>query len=223
MTPRVRHQGFIGTVVQSAPRLRTLLVNMRPTWHLSSLAAIDRPFLDKHAVTGLIWDVDGTLTPNRGAIAPDILEAFESLIALDGVGHVILSNADEARFRELGEMFPTVVVIRGYSRLDTAIFCRLTHRVEEWSHDIGVDAVGAVALRKPSAELVREAIRVLGCDPIGVVMIGDQYLTDIAGANLAGIRSIKVPTLDRASFPIAVRAAQQLEAILHRIMHGRRE
>jgi predicted HAD superfamily phosphohydrolase YqeG len=46
--------------------------------------------------------------------------------------------------------------------------------------------------------------------------VGDQYLTDIAGANLAGIRSIKVPTIGRRSFPLPVRFLQWSEELLFR-------
>jgi predicted HAD superfamily phosphohydrolase YqeG len=52
-------------------------------------------------------------------------------------------------------------------------------------------------------------------------MVGDQYFTDIAGANLAGIRSIKVPTVGRAQFPFVVRWFQRLETALSVILFAR--
>ena len=57
----------------------------------------------------------------------------------------------------------------------------------------------------------------LGCNT-GVVMVGDQYTTDIAGANLAGIRSIKVATIARHSFPFPVRLLQTMEDMLVRAL-----
>jgi predicted HAD superfamily phosphohydrolase YqeG len=42
-------------------------------------------------------------------------------------------------------------------------------------------------------------------------MVGDQYWTDVAGAGLAGIRSAKVPTAGRSTFPPALRAFQTIE------------
>jgi len=56
--------------------------------------------------------------------------------------------------------------------------------------------------------------------PEAALMVGDQYFTDIASANLAGVRSAKVPTLHRASFPAPVRWSQRLEAVLYRLKHG---
>jgi predicted HAD superfamily phosphohydrolase YqeG len=50
-----------------------------------------------------------------------------------------------------------------------------------------------------------------------VALVGDQYLTDVATANLAGIRSIKVPTLGRASFPPSVRLLQRVDEWLYRL------
>ena len=78
-------------------------------------------------------------------------------------------------------------------------------------------------IRKPSRRLVQAALRELGVAdrPAAALMVGDQYFTDIASANLAGIRSVKVPTLHRASFPAPVRWSQRLETMLYRLKHGR--
>ncbi len=54
-----------------------------------------------------------------------------------------------------------------------------------------------------------------------VLMVGDQYLTDVASANLAGIRSAKVRTFRRDTFPRSLRFSQALEVTLYRVMHGR--
>ena len=63
-------------------------------------------------------------------------------------------------------------------------------------------------------------MRVIGCpDRSGVVMVGDQYFTDIAGANLAGIRSIKVDTFDPPSFPFVLRSFQRIESLLYRLFY----
>jgi predicted HAD superfamily phosphohydrolase YqeG len=51
-------------------------------------------------------------------------------------------------------------------------------------------------------------------------MIGDQYFTDIVSANLAGVRSIKVPTLDPPSFPTAVRLSQKFETAWVALLRG---
>lgn len=77
-------------------------------------------------------------------------------------------------------------------------------------------------LKKPSAQLVRLVLEELGSPaPERTFMVGDQYFTDIAGANLAGIGSIKVPTLDRAGFPLAVKSFQRMEELLYRLLYGK--
>jgi hypothetical protein len=42
----------------------------------------------------------------------------------------------------------------------------------------------------------------------------------VAGANLGGVRSIKVPTLARETFRPAVRLSQVLERGLYALLHG---
>lgn len=216
----VKHQTFVGTVIQSAPRLRELIAHMQPTWHLRSIADLDSAFLGRHGIHGLIWDVDGTLTANRGRIADRVAESFEALLANDTLRHVVLSNADEARYRELGSIFPTVPIIRGYRDGDALFYRHLVGIKETWSPGAPISLDGAVAIRKPSAELVHEAVRVLGVDAHAAVMVGDQYLTDIAGANMAGIRSVKLRTFARGTFPLPVQVAQVLETAVHRLLHG---
>lgn len=221
MTGPVRHQTFVGTVIQSAPRIRSLIANMRPTWHLDSLSSLTPDFVRRHAITGLIWDIDGTLTPNRGLLAEQVSAAFGALRAMPELGHVVLSNADEQRFCELASLFPSIPILRGYREDEVTYFRCLRGIDEAWTGGRRALGPGAIALRKPNVELVHEAVRVLGGTASGTVMVGDQYLTDIAGANMGGIRSIKLPTFARATFPFPVRTAQRLEAVLHRLLHGR--
>jgi predicted HAD superfamily phosphohydrolase YqeG len=63
------------------------------------------------------------------------------------------------------------------------------------------------------------AVRELGCGKGAVVMIGDQYQTDVAGANLGGVRSIKLPTLAREPFRPAGRMPQRLETGLYAVLY----
>jgi len=49
-------------------------------------------------------------------------------------------------------------------------------------------------------------------------MVGDQDFTDVAGANLAGIRSVKVRTVRPDSFPIAVRSLHIRERFIFRVL-----
>ena len=63
-------------------------------------------------------------------------------------------------------------------------------------------------------------MRELACAKGEVAMVGDQYLTDVAGANLGGIRSIKLPTLAPETFRRSVRAGQIAETVLYAVAHG---
>ena len=83
---------------------------------------------------------------------------------------------------------------------------------EAW---IGRPAGTLRPLRKPDPRLIGFALEALEIeDRWSVAMVGDQYLTDIAAANLAGIRSIKVPTLGWDTSPLAVRVLQRLDSAL---------
>ena len=215
-------ESALATLVQSAPRLISLVRQMRPTWHIETLADLHPEFLQRETITGLIWDVDGTLTGDRQtALAAGVESPFRALLEAPGTRHVILSNAGEHRYRQLGEMFPLVPVLRGYELKGERLYRRLLGSSDSWTDDqlAAHLAAGARVIRKPSAALVDYAVRELECERTAVLMIGDQYLTDVAGANLAGVRSVKLPTLARESFRASVRVSQRLELLLYRVFH----
>ncbi len=212
------------TFVQVVPRLPMLVRCMRPTWHLASLAELDAAFVRTHGIRGIVWDVDGTLTGDRRAtLVPEAEGPFRLLLALDGLRHAILSNAGEERFRQLSEMFPDVPVLRGYALRGEMLYRRRRGAEDSWT-DAELEsrlAEGAHVIRKPSAELVACAVRELGCASTEAVMVGDQFLTDVAGANLGGIRSVKLPTLAPETFRASVRLSQRLENVLYAVLYGR--
>jgi HAD superfamily phosphatase (TIGR01668 family) len=214
------------TFVQVAPRLLSVVRRMRPTWHLPGLAAIDETFVRAQGIRGFIWDVDGTLTGDRREkLEPAADAPFRGLLAMTGIRHVILSNASEERYLQLGRLFPAVPVLRAYTLGGEVLGRRVVGTSDSWTEEELETrlARGARVIRKPSAELVRLAVRELGCEPQQAVMIGDQYLTDVAGANLAGVRSIKLPTLARETFRPAVRLSQRFETMLYALLYGRPE
>ena len=214
------------TFFQVWPRLVSLIGRMPPTWQVRSLAEVTPAFLRAQDVRGLIWDVDGTLTGDgRRDLLPEAAAPFQALLADPDVRHVILSNASEQRFSQLGEMFPDIPLLRGYVHGSATLFRKLHRGVESGTADqLAVRlADGAYVIRKPSAELIRYAVSELGCEKERVVMVGDQYLTDVAGANLGGIRSIKLPTLAPESFRRSVRLGQIAENVIFAFVHGRRQ
>ena len=212
------------TFFQSFPRLPMLLRKMRPTWHLSSLSAVTPEFLAGQGIKAMIWDVDGTLTRDRGpGIEPSQEPPFRALMAAPGLKHVVLSNASEERFSQLGTLFPMLTILRAY-RLGEQVLYRKRHgAADTWSPEELERqlAAGAAVIRKPSAALVDYAVRELGVTRQEVVMIGDQYLTDVAGANLGAVRSIKLPTFARETFRFSVRLSQRIELMLYALLYGR--
>lgn len=215
----------LSTFMQSIGRLPLLLRHMQPTWFMESLAELDAGFVQRHGIAGLIWDVDGTLTAYHETtlLAPAAAQ-FEALQAVVGLRHAILSNAPERRFQELSGMFPTIPVLRGYL-LDGEVHARrLLGGADSWAPGEleTLMAAGAMVLRKPDPRLVDLAVAELGGDAAGVVMVGDQHLTDVAGASLAGVRSIKLRNPARESFPISIRFTQRFEAMAYRLLGRRR-
>ncbi len=217
-----RHDWLL-TLRQTLLSVPKLWLKSTPTYHLDSVAVIDDVFVRDHGIAGMIWDVDGTLMPHHGAsLSPAVRANFERLIARPDLRHVILSNCGEDRFLELGRIFPETPVLKAYRTAEGWLFRRLLGSQDDWSDADASHRVGARPIRKPSLELTEFAIRELACEPERVVMVGDQYFTDVVGASLAGIRSIKVPTLNRESFPLMVRWLQRLEETAHRRGTGSR-
>jgi predicted HAD superfamily phosphohydrolase YqeG len=210
----------VATIRHSLRRWLSLLGNLRPTFQVASVAEIDGAFLERHGIRAVLWDVDGTLMSYHG---DDVDPAFPHLRTLLGDGstrHAILSNCDEGRFEELGKIFSEIPVIRAYTSPTGPVFRHKlrggdTHSANE------VDAVlrSGRQIRKPSGELVRYGMRVLDVhDPAAVLMIGDQYLTDVASANLAGTLSAKVRTHRRDTFPTSLRLGQNLERLVYAVV-----
>ncbi|MFT7464125.1 MAG: putative HAD superfamily phosphohydrolase YqeG [Pseudohongiellaceae bacterium] len=213
------------TVRQSLPKLVQVLRHMRPTFHVAGIADISPDFVRESGFELMLWDIDGTLGPwHCQALDLEQAQAWAALTQMPKVRHVILSNCGDSRWQELGRLFPEVPVLRGFQGPRAVVARQHLGGIESWVGDAGLSASTSSlqAVRKPSAELVQVALRAGGCDrPEAAVMIGDQYLTDVAGAGMAGVRSIKVMTIGRRSFPLAVRVLQRIEELLYRLFHGR--
>jgi len=208
--------GWLLTIRQTAPDAMRLVRKLGPTYEVGGATSIDPEFLESHSIRGLIWDVDGTLTGyHRPAPPPEVATHLARLAALPWLRQVILSNCGEQRFGELGTIFPTTEILKVYEGPSGPAYRRLLGGRDEWEGASGV--AGLRPIRKPNAELVRYAVRRLGVAPEAAAMVGDQYWTDVAGANLAGVRSIKVPALIPSSFPSSIRFFQAVESVLRRV------
>jgi len=216
---------WLATVRLAIPRLPAILRRLRPTYHLPDGGAVDEAFLRREGIRGVIWDVDGTLMSYHALeIAPTLRSHLEPLLGSSDIRHVILSNCGEARFRTLGTIFPNLPVVRAYTTPAGPVFRHLlrgrdTHSEAELR---ALLATGARHIRKPHRLPVEYAIRLMdGVDRGSALMVGDQYFTDVASANLAGVRSAKVPTLAPETFPKAIRATQHLEALAYHLFYRR--
>ena len=217
---------YLATVRQTLPRLALVVRHLRPTFHIHDVSALSPEFFAAQDVEGVIWDVDGTImTYHAMEIADEFRPTLRQLFRDDGPPrHAILSNCDEERFLTLGHIFPEIPVLRGYDTASGPVFRRRlrgrdTHTAEDLER---LFAAGARQIRKPNGPLVRYAMGELGVeDPSRVVMVGDQYFTDVASANLAGVRSVKVRTFGRETFPRSIRFTQRLEAMVYRLAYGR--
>ena len=213
----------LATFRQIVPRLWQLLGQLRPTFHLDTVAAVDGAFLQRYGIRAVLWDVDGTIMSYHGRDIDPGFAHVRELFQNGPARHAILSNCDEVRFDELGRIFPEVPVVRGYTTSDGPVFRSKTNGTD--THTPGeverLLAAGGRQIRKPSGELVRSCMRALEVDdPHAVLMVGDQYLTEVASANLAGVRSAKVKTFRRDTFPRAIRLSQRLEALLYAAVGG---
>jgi HAD superfamily phosphatase (TIGR01668 family) len=67
---------------------------------------------------------------------------------------------------------------------------------------------------KPSRAMFRQALDRYGCRPSEAVMIGDQLLTDVLGANRAGIDAVWVDRMDGAEFIGTTVISRNVERVL---------
>ena len=211
----------LSTLWQTLPRFWTIARNMQPTYDLDSANDVTPAFLERERIEAVLWDVDGTIMAYHAKAIDGEFAHLPTMFAEGPAQHGILSNCDEVRFLELADMIPELPSFRGYSTDADPVFRHTlegqdTHTAEQIS---ALLANGARQIRKPSGDLITYAMKVLGIDdPKNILMVGDQYLTDVASANLAGARSAKVRTFRRDTFPASIRFSQRLEQALNRLM-----
>lgn len=194
---------------------------MGPTYRLPDISTLCDDWLVAQGIEAVVWDVDGTLMEyHAGDVAAEFRTEIRRLFRSPTTRHAILSNCGEERFLELGTMFPEVPVVRGY-RVGTGFEARHLLAGRDTHSAARLKALleqGATQVRKPDGRLILEAMRILGIsDPQRVLMVGDQLLTDVASANLAGVRGAKVRTYRRDTFPLPLRVGQLTEELLWRL------
>ena len=177
---------------------------------LPGVEAITPDFLRANRIEGIIWDLDGTLTLHGASeIHPGVRANVMQLLQIVELQNVVLSNARSPRLRALSACLPGIPFVKGYQAGRNLTFRIFQDGEESWTGGVRREAA---AVRKPDQRLVEFAIEKTGVTSRDrIALVGDQHLTDIAPANLAGLLSVKVPTLEPASFPLPVRALQLAE------------
>jgi predicted HAD superfamily phosphohydrolase YqeG len=215
---------WISTTFQALPRLGTLLRNLRPSFHFQHAGEITESLLQREGIRGVIWDVDGTLMAYHAReLAPEFAIGLRSLFSGGRAVHCVLSNCSEERYPELSEIFPEIPILRGYQHGTTFVPRRRLGHTDTHSRNEVEELLrsGARAVRKPDARLVAFAMDVLHVtESREMLIVGDQYFTDVATGNLAGIHSAKVATYRRDTFPLPIRVSQRLENAAYRLLHG---
>jgi predicted HAD superfamily phosphohydrolase YqeG len=198
------------TVLHAAGQLPQLLTALDPMEELPGVAAITPAFLREKRIAGIIWDLDGTLTSHGASeIHPGVHAHVMRLLQIGELHDVVLSNARSQRLRALSACLPGIPFIKGYQAGSNLAFRIFQDGKDSWTDGVKREAA---AVRKPDQRLVEFAIAQTGVtDRDRIALVGDQYITDIAPANLASLLSVKVPTLEPASFPLPVRALQLAE------------
>jgi hypothetical protein len=149
------------------------------------------------------------------AVDPDLLPHLRTLLGAVGLRHAIVSNCDEARFTALTRILPEAAIVRLYASPAGVTARHVVGGVD--THAAAHPPAGS-AVRKPSAALIEAAAAALGGIPMNALLVvGDQYFTDVASANLAGARSLKVRTYRPETFPTALRVGQRVETLIARL------
>jgi predicted HAD superfamily phosphohydrolase YqeG len=199
-----------------------IVKDLRPTFRMRDVGSVNPEFLMAWGIELVIWDIDGTLMNYHDTeIASEFRDKVRRLFEKGPGRHCILSNCDEVRYPELGKIFPEIPVLRGYHSPEGPIL-----RVLEGARDSHSEAQvkeilkNGKVLRKPSGKLIELAMNHAGVvGKQNVMMVGDQYLTDIASGNMGGVLTAKVPAFGRTSFPMKLRVSQRLEQALFHLRH----
>ncbi|MEZ4647409.1 MAG: HAD hydrolase-like protein [Candidatus Eisenbacteria bacterium] len=211
---------WLTTARQTLPRLIRLLDHLEPTYRFHDVRDVSPEFTAREGIAAVVWDVDGTLMSYHGTETDPLFVPNLEALASAGVRQAILSNCGESRFLELGAMFPDFPIVRGYDLGGERVYRVLHQGVDSLGDGRAKELLGRGAhqVRKPDGPLLLATLGALGdIDPSTALMVGDQFLTDVATGNLAGARSGKLPAWAKDTFPATLRVSQGLERLLYRI------
>ena len=137
---------------------------------------------------------------------------------------LVLLDADNTLLPWRGDDFPPEVrqwIENGKSLgLSFCILSNTRHpeRLERLSKDIDVPYIRAKF--KPSRQMYNMALEKYSVAPEGAVMVGDQLLTDILGANRAGIDAVWIKPIAKREFIGTRLISRNLERLVGWLLHS---
>jgi HAD superfamily phosphatase (TIGR01668 family) len=162
-----------------------MLERYRPDIIVPRLEFLDQDELQARGLRGIVLDLDNTICQWHGS-EPGPERREWVARAKERFSLCILSNTIKGR------------------------------RLRRIGADLGLPTVARWAYgRKPMAEGYRAAMRHTATEPVQTAMVGDQLLTDIAGANRLGMTSVWALPLSRHEF-ISTKVARAFERVIVR-------
>lgn len=121
-------------------------------------------------------------------ITPELLQSRGIRLLLSDLDYTLapksVSRPDQAVRDWLGRLHAAGIRVMILSNN------RSPRRVEQFCRDLGITYVGHA--KKPQTSGFRRAMDQAGTDPAHTAMLGDKLLTDMLGANLAGVLALMV-------------------------------
>jgi HAD superfamily hydrolase (TIGR01458 family) len=202
--------------IESLDRLRDLVVGMRVVTNTTSksrravvghLRALGFDVAEEEVLTPAALAVAYCGDRGYGRVSLMVADSLrEDLDELDAASEG--EPADAVILGDIGSAFSAETLNAAFRRLmDGAELIALQHnrywrRSDGLALDVGAYAaaleyasgVESTVIGKPSREFFRAALRELGAEPAGAVMVGDDVEGDVGGGLEAGIASILVRT-----------------------------
>lgn len=132
---------------------------------------------------------DKVLRMDLCALAERLSEDFLHMTT----AHFALLEGAEEIVRYLAAKYPLTVVTNGFVEVQYEKFEKSGLK-DCFAHIVLSEEVGC---QKPNPRIFKEALRMNGLDASEVVMIGDSFSSDIAGANAVGIDTIWLAQPDK--------------------------
>lgn len=163
--------------------------NLKPDYHIPTLSELLPLLTDNRKIEGVIFDIDQTITEYGSMMIPD-----ENLDAI----------------REIKKVYASCI-ISNFQKTPKSL-----ERVKKISRITGLEVIYSDK-KKPDPAPFKAALNYLEKENSTTVMVGDRLLTDISGANNAGIISVLIKPINPSRDPLVVKIARFFEKIIIRL------